>query len=417
MADSSTVSIEEIPSTGKGRKILLVGPALPFQGASWGGQLGLVTTWYPGNGTEATQHVLGPREVPSSWEGIWRRTLMGKAPSSYTDENGSTTKVTAPVFLRDTLESIIRGGLLLLVTWTQIRASDGRKFEIVRTGRVASYEFPHDRIEDISWKMEFHWVGRGVRQQKAVALRDSDLEASYTQLDTFMNELAAKTEIDRIKTNKPGVKLGVEKLTLGQLEALAKAPNESLQSLTRSLQRNINKIRNAVDVANQFRKAPYDVANTATSAAKNNVAIANQYLDQWSRQPPESNTLKSNVADLTRSMRYLGESDESVRKIAAQSDQVNKQFKEQLSTTGANGQAQSVQATVQNRPGSILAVHIAKTGDTPIKLSLRYYGSPDNGLTILKANKLPPTALTFTPGKVLVIPALPNNPAVNGYTL
>lgn len=411
----STVLIEELPSTGKGRKLLLVGPCLPFQGASWGGRQRVITTWYNGNGTSATQQVLGPTLIPSSWEGVFRRTLMGKTPSLYTDENGEQVQVTSPPFIRDVLESIANSGLLLNVTWTQIRASDERKFEIVRQGRITDFDFPHDRIEDISWKITFDWMGKGANQQKAVALRDSTLGSSFAQLDSYMNELATKIEIDKIKTNKKGINLGASKLTLGQLEALAKAPGEAIKSVTRSLQKNVNNIRRAVDVADKFRTVPYDVANSVTNAARNNVAIANQYADSWSRKPPEANTTKSNASDLLRSYKYLAGTAQNVRDVGDQSQQIQDRFKEQLSTTGSRGESQSNQASSQSKPGSILAVHQVKSGETLMTLSIKYYSSPDSYITIARANKLPPIVRPLQLGRFLIIPALPTNPNVDGY--
>ena len=87
----SSLTIEELGPAGpdfQPRKIVLIGPALPFQGAEWGFENQIVTTWYPGNGQEATQQNLGPREMPSAWEGEWKRTLMGKSPSIFIDEGG-----------------------------------------------------------------------------------------------------------------------------------------------------------------------------------------------------------------------------------------------------------------------------------------------------------------------------------------
>ncbi len=406
MADSSTVLIEELVSIGRGRKILLVGPSLPFQGAAWGGRLAMETVWYPGNSTEATQQVLGPQLTSSSWEGVFRRTMMGKTPSSYTDENGSTVKVTSPVFMRDVLELLFQLGARLRVTWTQIRETDGRKFEIVREGRAESWEFPHDRIEDISWRISFVWVSRGVDQQKAVSVRDADISASFVQLDAFMNELQAKVQTDRLKQTTPGVLNSAGKLTLGQLEALAKAPNDALKSVTDSLQRNINSIRRAVDVADRFRSAPSQITGTVLSFTQNNIALINQYVDKWSRAPAESQTNKAKVADITRSVTYFGQSAESMRELARQSQQTATDLAKQESVSNSRGASVPSSQTSKNRPGTILAVHIFKQGETIQNVSLKYYGTADNVADILKANRLPINTVSVNPGKILIIPVL-----------
>lgn len=409
MAPSSSVLIEEVKSSGKGRKVLLVGPSLPFQGATWGGRQALVTTWYPGNGTEATQHVMGPQLIPSAWEGIFRRTLMGKTPAVYTDENGAETKVNAPTFLRDVLEDIFTTGARLRVTWSQTRASDNRRFDLVREGRASDWDFPHDRVEDIAWKITFAWVSKGIEQQKAVALRDSDIAANFFELDSFQNELVASVETARIKNTKKGILNSASKLTLGQLEALAKAPSDLLKSVTRTLQRNINQIRRAVDVADKFRNAPYQTVNDFLNFCKNNVAVANQYYDQWSRAPAEQQTTKQSIADVTRAMVYFGQSSDDMRKVARSSQTSANNLDSQLSVAGPRGDAKSTQSTQANRPGSILAVHIVKQGDSPLSISMRYYNNPDNALDILAANRLPINTIALKSGKILIIPVLGTN--------
>lgn len=403
---SSTVLIEELVSVGKGRKILLVGPALPLQGAVWGGKLSMSTVWYPGNGVEATQQVLGPQLMPSSWEGIFRRTQMGRVPSVYTDENGSTTKVTSPVFMRDALQLMFELGVRLRVTWTQIRETDGRKFEIVREGRAEQWEFPHDRIEDISWRITFVWVSKGVDQQKAVSVRDADVSASFAQLDAYMNELQAKVQTDKIRQSKQGVKNSVGKLTLGQLEALAKAPDNALKSLTRSLQQNINGIKRAVDVADSFRSIPSQLTGSVLSFTQNNIAIINQYVDAWSRRPAEEQSNKARAADITRSLTYFGQSAETMRSIARQSQQTATNIGKQSSVSNSRGGAVPKSVSSNNRPGSILAVHICKQGETAQVIAAKYYGTADKVADLLKANRLPINTVSLQPGKILVVPAL-----------
>lgn len=403
MPGSSTFSIEEIKVTGKGRKVVLVGPALPFQGATWGARNALITTWYPGN-FDGSQQVMGPQEKPSSLEGIWHRTLMGKNPSFYTDESGEVTQITNPAFMRDALESIFRGGALLRVVWTQSRDS-GRLFSIERLGRASDWDFPHDRIEDISWKITFDWISRGVTQQKGVATREANLEAAFTSLDITMNDLATKVELEKVKSKKSGIKIGTGSLTLGQLEALANAPNAALKSVTRSLQRNINKIRGVVDVAEKFRNAPYDVMNTVLAAVKNNVALANQYYDTWSATPAEAQSVKSNVSDITRATSYFGQANDQIQNVSRQSSAFQYDLMVQVSASNPSG-AQNTDQRANANANAITAIHIAKPGDTPTKLSLKYFGNPDSGPNILLANRLPIDLISFKPGKILIIPAL-----------
>src|ERR1700722_19815557 len=65
-------------------------------GAEWAMKVSAVTTWYPGNPDEATQQVLGPQELPSRWNGDWRRTMIGTSPGGYIAEGGTALQLLAP---------------------------------------------------------------------------------------------------------------------------------------------------------------------------------------------------------------------------------------------------------------------------------------------------------------------------------
>lgn len=410
---ASSVTIEEV--TPNGRKVVLIGPSLPFQGAAWGGTNRLSTNFNPGNGVSATQHVLGPTEKPSSWEGVFRRTLMGKTPSTYTDESGVSNQIVSPVILRDLLESIFRRGFLLRVTWTQTRASDGVPFSTERLGRCADWDFPHDRIEDIAWKAEFHWISRGNEQQNAVAIRESDLQATFVKLDISMNELSTQVQL-LTGIQKQGIKFPNAKLTLGQLQALANAPTAIVKSVTDSLQRNVNKIRDAVGVAQSFRKAPYDIINTVLASAKNSIATANQAVDELSAIPPEASTVKSNVSDITRATTYFGESQGRIRDVARQSaaaqlDFVSSANTSQVESTGGKKNGNNATPTITQ------SVYISKAGDTPQTISIKFYGNPSGDVSILQSNNLPLNTIALPTGKILIIPSNPNTTASKGATV
>src|SRR5262245_32022572 len=135
---ASSVTLTELRGGAvPGREIELRGPSLPFQEAAWEGEQRLKTV-YPAGNPEATQHVLGPRELPSQWEGMWRLTQMIGAPAVFRNV-GSETLVTHPADLRDLVENFRVEGTLLRVTWS----SDDR--EVVRLGRIKRARFPHTR--------------------------------------------------------------------------------------------------------------------------------------------------------------------------------------------------------------------------------------------------------------------------------
>src|ERR1700722_1773414 len=117
MAAGSVITIAETSGT-QARRVSLIGSALPDWGASWKTSQKVVTDWYPGNGTTATQQVLGPREMPSTWEGQWRRNMMVRAPSSFGSAAQTDQPCATPATLRDFLDLVFFQGARLQVTWT-----------------------------------------------------------------------------------------------------------------------------------------------------------------------------------------------------------------------------------------------------------------------------------------------------------
>src|SRR5208283_5301007 len=105
--------------------------------------------WYPGNGDEATQQVLGPQELPSRWNGEWNRTRLGRQPALYSDETGSQITMVDPTDLRDVIESITRAGRRLRVVWgvTSDTGDPSATGTLTREGRCTELKFKHTRVQ------------------------------------------------------------------------------------------------------------------------------------------------------------------------------------------------------------------------------------------------------------------------------
>lgn len=431
------MTIEELGPSGPGfqpRKVVLLGPSLPFMGAEWAFENNIITTWYPGNATEATQQNLGPREMPSTWEGIWRRTLMGKSPTIYTDEAGASHRLIHPHVLREILEDIARTGVRLRVTWA-VRGKEGggqrttgssRSFnldgtvrldrilsgdttdidvKIVREGRIKTFRTPIDRHTDIRWTIEFHWMSRGGRQDKAASVREDDDAATAAQaLEASVNATIEATN-EKIRSSTRLIRKSATRLTLGQLENLANAPLKLVTSLTRKLQQNVNSFKRIGDIAKKLRSQPFSIANAVVDFARNTTAIANNFLNDMGRRPPEQNSLKLKVSALLRSANTFNKISNGVVLNARRGYELDTTIR-QILVSGANRGALSVRASTSTRAGDIIAIHISKTGDTPQTVSKKYYGNADQGVSILRSNRMSWFTPSFRPGQILIIPAL-----------
>ena len=416
----SSLTIEELDPAGPNfqqRKIVLIGPALPFQGAEWGFENQIVTTWYPGNGQEATQQNLGPREMPSAWEGEWKRTLMGKSPSIFIDEGGQSNQIMSPHLLREVFEEIARGGVRLRVTWNvqgttvvgnpRDRNERQDRFQIVREGRVKSFRTPITRHTDIKWNVEFAWMSRGGTTSKVASIReDSDLSESANALEASV--LASNAAMNKsIVSSVPKNRKSATALTLGRLESLAGAPLALAKTYTRALASKVSDFKKIGEIANKVRTTPFAIANSVVDLARNTTSVANQFVDVMGRKSAEQLTTKSKARDLLRATNYYAGVTNAAVLNARRGYDLDSKVRQVL-VSGANKGALSVRQSSSTRAGDIVAIHISKSGDTPQRVSARYYGNPDQGAAILRSNRLPMFTPSFRPGQILIIPALTN---------
>jgi hypothetical protein len=420
----STITIEELTASvpgGKPRRIVLVGGALPFMGqADWGGDTKIVTTWYPGNGTEASQQNLGPQEMPSTWTGEWNRTRMGRAPSFFFDQNGSLQKVIDPHLLWGYLDAIRIAGGRLRVTWavrgnqllgsSKTGTNQDVDFAIVREGRIKSLKISPDRLTDFKWSMELHWMSRGGRQDRVADVRrDDNVSLAVTAVSDSINALgdllAQRTQgiIDNL-----GKHLGqVGHLSLGQLEAIAAAPLKAVNAMMSKLRYNLNQLARIGNLAKKIATTPAAVANNVIDFARDTVSVSHNFLDSMSRTPFELQANKSKVSDLIRSAKYFGQISDQVQTAAKQGSDLDIRMRQAL-VAGANRGSLSTKDTPKQ--GDILAIHVCKESDTPQRVSSQYYGNPDQGEAILRANRMPLYTPTLRPGLIIIIPVLVNAP-------
>jgi phage tail protein X/stage V sporulation protein SpoVS len=405
---SSSVTIEEL-TAGPGlqpRMVLLQGPSLPFQGAGWAGENAVVTEWYAGNGDEATQQNLGPSEKPSTWQGRWARTMMGKAPSLARDSSGAVITLVDPDALRERLEDLLRGGTRLRVTWSQASDSPSSRGKLVREGRASAWEFKYVRVQDVEWTITFDWQSRGARVQTVTSVRDGALDASAAQMSIAATDLANQLATAAFIQSNSAIYKSATQLTLGQLESIAAAPSAVANSLQRSVLQVEDKMKQVVTIAQTLESQPQAVTAAAVNIAKNAVALAQQFVDQMGEVPFETMQTagKGSVHDLLRSYRYFGRTSEAAYAAALAAQEVVRQLQQRAPSAPGAGGISPQSATAQE--GDMLTVYVTKDGDTPARISLRFYGSMDHGVDILQANRLPWHQPTFPKGKPLFIPRL-----------
>ncbi len=405
---SSSMLVEELTAMPglQRRTVTLQGPGLPFQGVKWGGENDLVTEWYAGNGDEATQQDLGPREAPSAWQGEWNRTRMGKSPSLATGANGERITIVDPETLAELLEDILRAGSRLRVTWSQSSDNPSSRGKKVREGRAKSWEFGYVRFQDISWSINWEWQSRGKRVQTVSSVRDGALDASAAKMSLAAADLASQIATAPFIQSNSAIYKSASQFTLGQLESIAQGPTNLANQLQRKVLQVESQLQQVVTIAQTLENTPQALAGAAINTARNAVAVANQFVDELGQVPVEAlqTAGKGAVHDLLRSFSYFGRTSDATYAAALAAQQVVRQMQQRAPTPPGGGTINPQQAASQ--AGDMIAVYVAKDGDTPARLSMRFYGNMDHGVDILQANRLPWHQPTFAKGKVLFIPKL-----------
>lgn len=412
---ATSITIEELTPArvgGTPRIVILNSSGLPKAGAGWASALKAVTTWYPGNGEEATQQILGFQLMPSNWEGMWRRTLLGRAPVQYTDVTGTRFGVVDPMVLRQIFEDIQAGGQQLRVTWgvsgsilagsLQGGEITEQNFLIVREGIMANFEANPERHTDIPWKVTFDWYSRG-RKVKRVADVKPTVDPT-TLANGLMASLNATTD-----AMKPFVAPRSISQTLGDIENLIQAPSQvattQLENVLGMIESAQKDFLQAANLGNRLAEGVGGVVSSVVGFGTNVKTSFTGTVDSLGQIPIELQSAGSTVDEIIRSgLPYATLTDFAYQNMW-QAVQLEVQAR-QLAMSGANRDQLPANAGNQPTQGDVLAVYITREGDTPEILSVRFYSSPDNGTAILKVNRLPWTLAQFQPGTQLTIPTL-----------
>lgn len=415
----SSMTIEETEAStpgGKPMRLVLMGGGLPKKGgANWGTELREKTTWYGGN-REGSQQVLGPMEMPSTWSGEWNRTRLSRAACFFYDETGSKATLIDPIALVNAVDRLQLGGARLRATWA-VRGSEIagnptlgsaslRQVDvvIVREGRIKQFPWTPDGHTDIDWTMTWTWLGRGPSQARvANAARDEDLTNATSAVASSVAFLE-KTIAGKI-AGLPKVTAVPHTLTMGQIEAIANTPQLIAQKAAAKLRYNVGQFQRAAGIAKKVATTPLAIQNVALDLARNTTAVANSTVDEMGRIPIEYQSKNYRVASLARSGKYFGSVQDSLSTTARTGSNLEQRTRGAV-VAGGNRGVISVRDSSTTRAGDILSIHVCKIGETPDRVSVRYYGTPDQADAILRSNRLPAHTPLFRPGQILVIPAL-----------
>jgi hypothetical protein len=374
MLEANALRITEL--TGAKRVLELRGPGLPFRGASWGGSMRLNTTWYPGN-AKGSQQVLGATLDPSDFEGMWRRTLLGRAPCIYIGSGGEV-RIVKPETLRDLIEDFKSKGSALDVTWSGIQ----------RQGRISTATFAHDRVTDIGWKIKFEWFGAGAGTERTVlAARQTSGASDASSLEPTNEELTRYLAVPEASTRAEPRKPGTPNLSISDISNMMDGPQRAMRQFGRNINKAVGKVKSAVDLYNKARGLPYAVAAAGLAACDNVVSQCNQMVDSVSREPAEKRLMNQRASSLVKTASYYGQSTTQAQYLSRNARATRDKLAEQCGQgPNTGGGARGVQSRTQAALANEVKLHRVVDTDTLMGLSAKYYQTPDRAGDIARAN-------------------------------
>lgn len=387
----STIVIEELE--GQKRTLTLVGPALPLRGATWGGEMRLVTTFVPGRAGEATQQVLGAMEAPSEWEGVWNTTRMVAAPSLLRT-NGQESTITRAFTLMSTFEDIARSGALIRVTW----ATENRKIQ--REGRIGAYKFPIDREDDVRWNATFVWTSRGSGNETSpVAQAEENLEASLRAINQTLTDIQSAIVGQPVQSIDPTIPGSASFLTLGQLEQIANAPTTFTQAVSDTVTALRTNVSRAVSIVETARNQPAQVAELVQTTSRQTHQEMLVIQQRMGRIPPETLCeIGTPVSGVARTSAYFFDIGDKTNQTIDQS--IAAQRSAQKSIKAGDARRLNDQAQASN----VLATIFARRDSTFAGIAMAYYGTADLAAALARANGYPSYQVAPPIGARIIVP-------------
>lgn len=364
----TSLEIRQLEGASK-KVILLRGRAMPYQEPSFGVELRTKKTNYPGNPI-ATQQVLYPDNMNTTFEGTWKERFLKEAILVNGDADAVvTTEEAVKLF-----EGLALAGKLLRVQW----------LSYVRTGLLVRFEPKPMTSRDVKWEMEFEWQSRDDSQktQRAIAFETPGPDDLLGLLNT----------IEDIVAMAPGL--------MSSFSAI-------LVTAIRDIGDKLGQVVNLLRIVESVVSLPAQIVGAIKSAVDSLVRqtqeLTRRISDRWNQAPvftsgaSQSLSAGSSSSTLTRSTSSA---------VASQAAYGAWTRSLSLSLGALAFAAQRAYQGVVDRqtPATGKEVTVGE-GDTLYSLAERLYGSADFANYLASTNGL--TSVKVPPGFVLRAPGRP----------
>jgi hypothetical protein len=247
--EGTSVVFEAVSKGITPQRVVLRGRALPYAKVDWGVSQRVTTTFYPGNPV-ATQQVLGPEELPTTMEGMWK--------ARYLENNVLVDGVELdpdPFAVVRLFSDMCRIGAVWRVTW----------LGEVRRGVMTSFTPTWHRQTDCGWEAVFDWAARDDDGTEPPDLGDPP-GGSFDilgEINSFLDKVAAA----------PLVASQLVNMVIGDIRAIQETASRivgilaSAETLVSAPAQVIGSLRAAiVSLANQVNVAVRRIGDSAQSS-------------------------------------------------------------------------------------------------------------------------------------------------------
>lgn len=388
--------IEEL--SGRKRVLVLRGGGLPKHGAGFPAKMRVVTKFLPGAG-EATQQVLGPEEGSPTWEGSWSTPVLASLPSYLREgASGPIQNVARAKTLVEILDSIRGAGSRIRLTWAQ-----DDDHHITREGRITEFEPTFRTKDDVEWKVEWAWAGRGEPRSRVLNLKKDNQLAQHKKIEAELNKLTGELTASKILSSNKGILGSASHFSLGDVEAFVDGIKGITGGFAREIERLGSQIKQIGDLAQSIEDLPADIAQQFVDAAASVMSSCAAFKDAVTRKGPEAYAR----FDQSASVKTIVNASNYLSGAAAQADAVASACADARAALLAKSGAKPGSAGGQGAPQpAIAAVVFARQGDTFASIARAKIGDSSLGPAVARASGYPAFELSPRVGDVVIVPSL-----------
>lgn len=345
--------------TGDKRTLMLRARALPYRPFLLDGSQREDIDWYTGNPIGVLQ-VYGAKEEPTTMNGWWKDVFLGETGHDpYATLNG--TQLSTAIDLAGVVDDMRRKGQEIVLTW----------LNHTRYGIIKRFTQKWHTGHDVEYELMFDWIS-----QEDVSLSQVPFTNSVATSDFGDAPNQIQAQVDQLDTGASNFDTAFDPSVEDAVTAVDQA-GATIQSLTDDL-----------------TDAVVQIAVATTTALESQQRIAG-ILDGIKLEAADMRDLLGSTVDGARLNLGGGFGDVLLDRSSV------RQQSDVADTTAALAAAQQRQV-VTAMTGQVLAVFQAREGDDLRRVSMEFYGTPDDWQGLMIYNGLDDDVLSA--GQIVIVP-------------